>query len=291
MLELSERIYYRTATNPWGPWSSKTLIYDSATDPNAHQKLFDPGNTDPTAIDANQLTVGQEQEPGHLYSFNIIDWWSDPSVDDGQVLSDIYFNVSTWNPYGVQLWKARIGSATPKVRTSAFFSNWYPHGFTMHGEGWSGGGDRVTMTENTTYAYAIFDGSPNHVYFTDYRFEIDIYPSDDDLLGLYARYNNSGTFYSMHTKKQGGDGRVHITRVRSNVETELGSFPWTYVQNAWSTWAFEVDGDVIRAYIDGVQRAEIIDTAPNRIISGFPGFWTSNQLNARFDNMRLEACK
>lgn len=282
----SERLYYKTASMPWGTWSSKTTIYDSASDPNANKKFYDPNGPGwPSAMPAYQLTPGQEESRGRLYSAHIVEPWSDGAPASGQVLTDLYFAVSTWNPYGVMLWKARIGTGETKSRTSAFYSNWYPHGFTMDAGAWSGGGDRVTMTDNANVQRAIFNG---YTYSTDYRFDVDIYPADDDTIGLYARYTNASNHYVMWTKKQDGNNQTGIYRVKNGVTTYLGGFSWTYTQNSWDRWGIEVDGSTIRAYINGTLMRTLHD---DQLPTGYAGLYGANHQGGRFDNMEIVACK
>jgi len=52
--------------------------------------------------------------PGHLYAPNIIESWTEDvthavnNVAPGGRAVDVYFNVSTWNPYGVALMKTEL---------------------------------------------------------------------------------------------------------------------------------------------------------------------------------------
>ena len=140
-------IYARFAEQPWGPWSPPQLVVkqaelygpDSAygseallwsdtstgieTDP-YRWKFLVGDNTDtcyqPNASQwlAGDLCeepcmrcqepcglLGQPADPGKLYAPNIIEQWTE-ARPNGE--ADIYWNVSTWNPYQVQLLRTRL---------------------------------------------------------------------------------------------------------------------------------------------------------------------------------------
>jgi hypothetical protein len=55
---------------------------------------------------------------GRLYAPNIIDEWTQEVTDDeersrGARSVELYWNVSTWNPYSVALFKTRLSAAAP----------------------------------------------------------------------------------------------------------------------------------------------------------------------------------
>ncbi len=109
----------RFADDPWGPWSPARphLLEGSPTQVGSPLGpggvLFSPKCVDqpgaPCAesdeirpIDAffNCFPFGKYFDNGFFYGANIIDAYTEP---DGHGGMNIYWNVSTWNPYGVLL--------------------------------------------------------------------------------------------------------------------------------------------------------------------------------------------
>jgi hypothetical protein len=110
-------IHARFATNPWGPWS-------------APQQVFAPGNPAAPAAGTAYAPLGPIYDStctpvssppcvptevawqssfqyGFLYGANIIDPWTEPRGPLNQD-ADIYWNVSTWDPYETILMRTRI---------------------------------------------------------------------------------------------------------------------------------------------------------------------------------------
>ena len=108
----------RFADHPWGPWSPARphLLEGSPTEVGTPLGpggvLFDPrcvsqpgapcAPSDPIRpVDSflpGCFPVGKTFDNGFFYGANIIDAYT---ADDGAGGMDIYWNVSTWNPYGV----------------------------------------------------------------------------------------------------------------------------------------------------------------------------------------------
>jgi hypothetical protein len=101
----------RTAKDPWGPWSPPVDVLvpgDPAAGP-APGSLYAPGGIlhHPDcegATCAPRTDYYPATEYGVLYAANIIDTWTEERA--GAV--DLYWNVSTWNPYGVSLVRTRL---------------------------------------------------------------------------------------------------------------------------------------------------------------------------------------
>ena len=105
-------VQVRFADNPWGPWSpaEPLLRAGDPLDPNAAGSqyasggiLFHPGCAGDDCVPSDQLQRGFGL--GRLYATNIVDCFTEDRKH-GNV--DLYFNVSTWNPYQVVLMKARL---------------------------------------------------------------------------------------------------------------------------------------------------------------------------------------
>jgi hypothetical protein len=106
-------VHARFASKPWGPWSAPVDVLkggDPAVSPPAQGTqyasggiLFHPGcsnNCVPSDPSAPANTYGR------LYGANIVDAWTTARPNNGG--ADIYWNVSTWNPYQVVLMKTRL---------------------------------------------------------------------------------------------------------------------------------------------------------------------------------------
>jgi hypothetical protein len=105
-------IHARFASQPWGPWSAPVQVL-KAGDPNVSPPvagsqyasngiLFHPGCTG-TCVPSDPASA--PSTPGRLYAANVIEPWT-MNRSDGTV--DIYWDVSTSNPYGVMLMKTQI---------------------------------------------------------------------------------------------------------------------------------------------------------------------------------------
>jgi len=118
-------IQIRFADQPWGPWSEPQphLIPGS---PSVVGDMYGPGGvlyhhacvdqgpatcarTDPTrplhSLNPGCAPFPVEFEIGYFYAPNIIDAYTKP---DGAGGVDLYWNVSTWNPYAVLLLKTKL---------------------------------------------------------------------------------------------------------------------------------------------------------------------------------------
>jgi hypothetical protein len=110
-------IHVRYAEQPWGPWSPPEQLL-VAGDPNAATGEYKKGGIlhspacgrDTTCAPfergfRNPLEPFKPNEPGRLYGPNIVDEWTMERAD-GSV--DLYWHVSTWNPYQVVLMKSTL---------------------------------------------------------------------------------------------------------------------------------------------------------------------------------------
>ncbi|HKU45029.1 MAG TPA: DUF2961 domain-containing protein [Polyangiales bacterium] len=115
-------VYVRFADHPWGPFSPPIphLSPGSPQRPNDGNGpggfLFHPNCRDTSELRCARSDLHrppdsavdcqiQVPDPGRLYQPNIIDNYTQPNADGGL---DIIWNVSTWNPYGVQLVKTSV---------------------------------------------------------------------------------------------------------------------------------------------------------------------------------------
>jgi len=120
-------IRIRFADRPWGPWTP-AVPHLTVGDPTGVGASAGPGGVHyhPDCVDAGGevCTPSDPSRPLHLiypgcalppgtseidvgffYAPNFIDAWTRP---DGKGGLDLYWNVSTWNPYGVQLYRTNL---------------------------------------------------------------------------------------------------------------------------------------------------------------------------------------
>jgi hypothetical protein len=109
-------IQIRFADQPWGPWSppQPVLRGGDPSQPFAPGSqyaeggiLFHPACTGPNCVPGNppDFSTRGVAPYGFLYGPNIIDCWTEARPGDQ---ADLYWNVSTWNPYQVVLIKTRV---------------------------------------------------------------------------------------------------------------------------------------------------------------------------------------
>jgi hypothetical protein len=101
-------VYVRYAVHPWGPWTAPEP-FARPGDPTALTGLYAPGSilrsTTCSASDCVSPEITLTNENGWLYAPHIIEPWVQPR-DGGMI--DIYWHVSTWNPYQLILMKSTV---------------------------------------------------------------------------------------------------------------------------------------------------------------------------------------
>ncbi|MET0340004.1 MAG: hypothetical protein ABW252_03345 [Polyangiales bacterium] len=104
-------IHVRFAEQPWGPWTPPRTVF-VAGDVQRGTGQYGPGGilhhprcTLPGCAPSEPVLLWAAGEPGRLYGASIIEPWTE-SRADGSV--DLYWNLSTWNPYQVVLMKTHL---------------------------------------------------------------------------------------------------------------------------------------------------------------------------------------
>ncbi|MGE5545963.1 MAG: DUF4185 domain-containing protein [Solirubrobacterales bacterium] len=106
--EPRSRILVRTADRPWGPWSSPQVLFDAAADKGFCRFMNNPGEAGCPAVSDphNPETAGDPYAPYMIARF---------SRGEPGRYSDVYFLMSTWNPYNVVLMSARLKVPEPNA--------------------------------------------------------------------------------------------------------------------------------------------------------------------------------
>lgn len=126
--DTTHSIHVRIAENPWGPWSKPSQFFSPGnpglpSNPNAPPNPAAPitGEYAPLGMmhDSNCIGIGcvvgelalsyVSTNYGFLYAPNIIDVWTTPTPNSSTD-ADLYWNVSTWDPYETVLMKTHIHS-------------------------------------------------------------------------------------------------------------------------------------------------------------------------------------
>jgi len=105
-------IFVRSAQQPWGPWSKPEPLLSAGdpADPGAAGSQYQAGGVlyHPECEgegcvpgDPDSLYPPEFEKYGWLYGPNVVECWTTPRAGG----ADIYWNVSTWNPYEVVLLK------------------------------------------------------------------------------------------------------------------------------------------------------------------------------------------
>lgn len=104
-------LFIRYARDPWGPWSPPERLITSGNPSRGIPGHYGPGGLLYDADCKQPLCVPGEfaflkpNERGRLYAPNIIDPWTMARPDGA---TDLYWHVSTWNPYQVVLMRTRL---------------------------------------------------------------------------------------------------------------------------------------------------------------------------------------
>jgi hypothetical protein len=106
-------VYVRYAKHPWGPWTAPQ-VFLSPGDASVPNGLYAPGGPvysihcdEPQCVKSEVLL---DNENGGLYAPNIIEPWLQSRPDDKAI--DLYWNLSSWNPYQVLLMKSTLTGTT-----------------------------------------------------------------------------------------------------------------------------------------------------------------------------------
>jgi hypothetical protein len=109
-------IHARFAIDPWGPWSAPSPALEagdpSVTPPVAGSEyseggiLHHPGCTAADCTPSSPAPGYLVTPFGFLYTPNIVDSWTEARGNGTE--ADVYWNVSTWNPYETVLLRSRF---------------------------------------------------------------------------------------------------------------------------------------------------------------------------------------
>ena len=127
----------------------------------------------------------------------------------------------------------------------------------------------------------VYYGDPN---WSDYRVSVMVTSTDDDAVGVIARYADRNNYYRFSLDVERGYARL--------VAKESGDYHLLaedldhpgFVQGTPTRLSLEVEGDQVRAYVDDMQVLTATDT---RHLSGAAGLYTWANESARFDDLEV----
>ena len=167
-------INYRTASQPWGPWSEPGVLFDPRTDGGYCHFMHDGGANCDRVSDPNR-----EDVDGGEYGPYVI-----PSLTTATATeTTIYYTLSTWNPYEVMLMRATLSRNQIPVAELPIFVDALAPGW----QDWSwdtiradvteprrGGASALAVTHTAPWAGLYFHADPaiNTAGYSDLRFWI-----------------------------------------------------------------------------------------------------------------------
>jgi hypothetical protein len=113
-------ILFSYSASPWGPWSEPQLLFNARRDGALGKFIHDPGATPDDGLAGPVIGKGQKNPAevhGGAYAPYMVERWTKVrrrSADGAEL--DIYYVLSTWNPYVVVLMTSRLQAtaATPR---------------------------------------------------------------------------------------------------------------------------------------------------------------------------------
>ena len=100
-------ILFSYSRTPWGPWSEPQIVFNAARDGALGKFIHDPGVRPDDGVAGPVIGKGQTNPRavhGGAYAPYVVERWT--KVRDGEL--DLYYVLSTWNPYVVVLMKSRF---------------------------------------------------------------------------------------------------------------------------------------------------------------------------------------
>jgi len=102
-----EGILFSYARTPWGPWNPPQVLFNAVTDSAYGAFMHDPALRPDDGLEGPVIGKGQSNPAavkGGIYAPYVIERWT--KVQGSEL--DLYYVMSTWNPYVVMLMKSRF---------------------------------------------------------------------------------------------------------------------------------------------------------------------------------------
>lgn len=139
---------FRTADNPWGPWSQPKILFHGWNDGGYCSFIHVDWNFQNCD---NAYDAGREYEWGGDYGpYQFPDF---AKSTDGATNTSIYFTQSTWNPYTVVLMKSTLQLSTDTLHVNAAACSNVPYTASLN---WTGSGTGWYVDISTDPGFATF---------------------------------------------------------------------------------------------------------------------------------------
>jgi hypothetical protein len=120
---LSGQIQFRTADQPWGPFSAHGISFDPTTDQGFTNFIYLAGANDTNLCQPN-VTGHDLSNSGGVYGPYIFNAFSAGSASETNIQTTLYHTMSTWNPYNSVLMRAIFKRRPPPtIYTGARVTN------------------------------------------------------------------------------------------------------------------------------------------------------------------------
>ncbi|MBI3880237.1 MAG: DUF4185 domain-containing protein [Verrucomicrobia bacterium] len=135
---LSGKIQFREADQPWGPYSAKVVSFDPTADNGYTNFIYLAGANDTNLCDPN-VTGHDTNTTGGVYGPYIFNQFSAGSADETNLTTTLYHSMSTWNPYNSVLMRTKLSRRVPPViyaggRATNFVTTAMPGGADAFGQ-------------------------------------------------------------------------------------------------------------------------------------------------------------
>ncbi|HVN16680.1 MAG TPA: hypothetical protein VMT73_13125, partial [Anaerolineales bacterium] len=100
-------ILFSYSATPWGPWSKPQVLFDATRDGAFGKFIHDPNLVPDDGLAGPVIGQGKSNPNavrGGTYAPYVVERWT--KVQGSEL--DIYYVLSTWNPYVVVLMKSRL---------------------------------------------------------------------------------------------------------------------------------------------------------------------------------------
>lgn len=100
-------VLFQYSRTPWGPWSEPQIIFNEVRDGALGKYIHDPNSKPEDGLSGPVIGIGQADwnaVEGGVYAPYVVERWT--KVQGAEL--DLYYVLSTWNPYVVVLMKSRL---------------------------------------------------------------------------------------------------------------------------------------------------------------------------------------
>ena len=212
------------------------------------------------------------------------------NVDNDGDHNDIYEITLEDNTWPTTVWTPSLiedfddGDMGGWTKGGPAIGNWHAGGGTAR-ETTNAGAEWRSPGRGT---YLTYDGGYG---FTDFIYDVDMYATDNDVIGTMFRYTDNNNFYRFQMNQQTdldldfpGDQRRGLMSFHDGTWEYLAWDSWTYTQSTWYNVEIKAIGDRIQVYFDGNLLWDVTDDSNSQ---GTVALYCNHEDNAYFDNVMV----